>query len=50
METPEPETSFVTPASEDDVPSQVEDQDNGLLKNHITVGVAELANANYLVR
>ena len=46
METPEPGTSFVITASEDDVPIRFEDQDSDFLKNHSSVGITELANTD----
>ena len=46
METPEPITIFVIPASEDGVPIWVEDQDNDFVKNHSSVGIIELANSD----
>ena len=49
MGTPEPRTSFVTPASEYSVPSRVKYRDNGVVKNHSEVGVTEYDNANKCV-
>ena len=42
----DPRASFVAPASEDGVPSQVENRDSWFVKNHSSVGVAEPANVN----